>query len=122
MFNSRASDPLDNAVRISLPVGALGSAIALAWGAKAALGVAGGAALGIAGLWLLQRIVPRVCAAKRPRLWMRALWIAKFPLLCTLLYFLIGKELVSAGAFCFGVGVVPAVLVAVTLWPERKPA
>ncbi|NIM06099.1 MAG: hypothetical protein GTO55_07345 [Armatimonadetes bacterium] len=113
---------LEAVPRIAVAVAVFASLAALPWGPKAAGGVAAGAGLGIASLLLLQSLVSRACKAKRPKRWLWALWVVKFPILCTLLYFLIGREWVSPVGFCVGVGVVPLVLVVSGLWPKREEA
>jgi len=119
-LEAREEDSLEGAAGIALVVMILASLAALPWGVKAAGGLAAGAGIGITGLLLLQNLAPRASRAKRPRRWLWGLWVIKFPILCSLLYFLIGREWVSPVAFCVGVGVVPATLTTITLWPRRK--
>lgn len=118
----REDDSLERMIRTALAAMVLAGLAACPWGIKAAAGVAAGAGIGIGGLLLLQNLIPRACRTKRPRRWLWAVWVVKFPILCTLLYFLIGRGWVSPIGFCVGVGIVPAVLVITSLWPKRKEA
>jgi len=111
----------------TISIAALGATLlmalpALYWGSKALAGVLAGGLLAVGGLRLSKHSVAAALRSGRPRLWLGVTWVVKFPLLCTLLYLLIAKDVVNPIAFCLGVGVLPLAFLVAALRPVRSEA